>query len=307
MMAGMLPSLPAMRTRETFSGNQGRLSLDATRELTKCANGDIVSHEIVQDGIDALLQLKRASYSTAASENYNDWSHGQVMRTRPEPSLSSAVSCFGPPPWTECAQREQESDEEEEGEENDDCSTCRSSSPVPEHRQRPAKSNPTRHRLAPPAAKKALKPPSVRPPTIWHHRKSTTTALIAPDSPKSKASVDSMSRGSDAESDDATGPAILHFSCLQCHRAKKRCNRTRPCSRCSSRGMENECRYPDKHDPRSVLRACLRCWQTKKKCDRKQPSCGKCDKVGVKCVYRRENQDSNEVRTPPPFLLSVLY
>src|SRR5579859_5459482 len=70
VMAGMLPRLPAMRTREPFSGNQGRLSLDATRELTKCANGDIVSHEIVRDGIDALLQLKRASYSTTASENY---------------------------------------------------------------------------------------------------------------------------------------------------------------------------------------------------------------------------------------------
>jgi hypothetical protein len=224
------------------------------------------------------------------------------LRTRPEAGQGFSASCLGPPPWTECARKQESSDEDGDDEEYDDCSTCRSSSPAPKQRQRPIKQNPTRHRLAPPPAKKQVKPPSVRPPTIWHRRKTSVTATVAPDSPKSKVSVEeesSFSAGKDAddaESDnEVPGPAVLHFSCLQCHRAKKRCNRTRPCSRCLSRGMDEECRYPDKHDPRSVLRACLRCWQTKKKCDRKQPSCGKCDKVSVKCVYRRENQDSNEV------------
>jgi len=295
MMAGMLPRVPAMRTRETVSG-PGRLTADATRELTKCANGELVSHEIVRDGIDALLQLRTASYSTSASQTQHDWTNGQqqMLRTRPEAPFSA--SRFGHPQRTACPQQDDHSEEEDLDDEMDDCSTCRSSSPVPEHRQRPAKQNPTHHRLAPPpSTKPRAKPPAARPPTIWHHRKTATTEQVNPESPKSKASVESLSRDSDDESEEVTGPAVLHFSCLQCHRAKKRCNRTKPCSRCLGRGMEKECRYPDKHDPRSVLRACLRCWQTKKKCDRKQPSCGKCDKVGVKCVYRRENQESTEV------------
>jgi hypothetical protein len=304
-MAGMLPRLPAMRTREMFSGN-GRLSVDATRELTKCANGELVSHEIVRDGIDALLQLRTASYSTSATHTPQDWTLAQQQPLRTTPDVPFSASCFGNTKGTACPQQDDPSEEEELDEEIDDCSTCRSSSPVPKHRPRPAKQNPTHHhRLAPPLSTKPRpKPPAARPPTIWHRRRTTTTAQLVPDSPKSKESVESFSRDSDAESEEVTGPAVLHFSCLQCHRAKKRCNRTRPCSRCLGRGMEKECRYPDKHDPRSVLRACLRCWQTKKKCDRKQPSCGKCDKVGVKCVYRRENQESTEVSIS---LISFMY
>jgi hypothetical protein len=309
MMAGTLPGLPGVRTRDiTFAAHNhhthGPLSVDATRELTKCANGELVSHEIVRDGIDALLQLRRASYSASAAEAHHDWTpQGQAMRTRPEAPLSAP--CAGPAPWTECAKMEESSDDEEADEELDDCSSCRSTSPVPKRRQRPVKQNPSNaaRRRVPPPPKKRGRPPAVRPPTVCSPRNARDPLFVVPDSPKSKESVESESKGSDAESDEVLGPAVLHFSCLQCHKAKKRCNRTKPCSRCLSRGMEDDCRYPDKHDPRSVLRACLRCWQTKKKCDRKQPGCGKCDKVGVKCVYRRESQDSGEVLIYPGYYI----
>ena len=303
-MQQTLPSLSTMRlpigtskfAPPTAVG--ARLSVDATRELAKCANGELVSHDVVRDGIDALLQLKRASFDHTPEQegNMNGWGEKGALRTRPE---GNAVSCFPAPPWTmNCLVKDGSSsdddDEEEESEEDDGYSSCDNNLAPPTRRTEVHHRRPAQRSILPkprnaPLPKKP--PPTNRPPTIWHPRKvvepttSTTTPVVAafptPESPKSKISASD-------DDDEATGPAVLHFSCLQCHRAKKRCNRTRPCSRCLQRGMESECQYPDKHDPRSVLRACLRCWQTKKKCDRKQPSCGKCDKVGVKCVYRRE-------------------
>ena len=297
-MPQTLPSISSILLPRESPFSQGSLPVDATRELTRCANGELVSHDVVRDGIDALLQLKRASYDIIPPVQHPAISQGtgerEVLRTPPEPP------CFPPTNrrnWTDRGVKDANSDDDEASDSgSDDDDFCRE--PTPDHQRiRPRGAN----RLAQPstglsARNKPIKPPpSPRPPTIWHHRKSdpviTPAAFPTPESPKSKTSADSFSE----VEDEATGPAVLHFSCLQCHRAKKRCNRTRPCTRCISRGMENECKYPDKHDPRSVLRACLRCWQTKKKCDRKQPSCGKCDKVGVKCVYRRENQENPEV------------
>ena len=283
----------------------GRLSVDATRELAKCANGELVSHDVVRDGIDALLQLKRASYDLGTPDS-SSWEN--EMRN----PLDLDRTCYGPRPepgrqWMECAPKKEqgESSGDEEEESSEDEVEERRRIPIGKERQRPIITTTTfsggHRRIAPQNRTKLPPPPKNRPPTIWHHRKSDTSppVLPTPESPKSKISSPREQEVSDAEADEApAGPAILHFSCLQCHRAKKRCNRTRPCSRCVSRGMDDECQYPDKHDPRSVLRACLRCWQTKKKCDRKQPSCGKCDKVGVKCIYRRENLENAEVRHP---------
>ena len=283
----------------------GRLSVDATRELAKCANGELVSHDVVRDGIDALLQLKRASYDLGTPDE-SSWSEGGNSQLRPPPERT----CYGPPEhgrsqWMECSvgvkEEESSSDEEEESSE-DEVEEVRHGPIGKEQRRMTSSSGGGRGRIQPPHLAKKPPPPHNRPPTIWHHRKSDPSPHVppTPESPKSKISSPREEDESDVDADEPSGPAVLHFSCLQCHRAKKRCNRTRPCSRCVSRGMENECRYPDKHDPRAVLRACLRCWQTKKKCDRKQPSCGKCDKVGVQCVYRRENLDAPEVRSPPP-------
>src|SRR5277367_365167 len=283
----------------------GRLSVDATRELAKCANGELVSHEVVRDGIDALLQLKRASYDLGTPES--SWSEGGNSQLRPPPERTS----YGPPEhgrpqWMECGVgKEEESSSDEEEDSSEDEVEEERHVLIGKERRRPimASSSGGRRRIEPHHRAKQPPPPNNRPPTIWHHRKSDPSPRVppTPESPKSQNSSPPEEDESDveADADEAPGPAVLHFSCLQCHRAKKRCNRTRPCSRCVSRGMENECRYPDKHDPRSVLRACLRCWQTKKKCDRKQPSCGKCDKVGVQCVYRRENLDAPEVCSPP--------
>jgi hypothetical protein len=320
-----LPSLSAMRLpvgtgrAPTTAVTGGRLlSVDATRELAKCANGELVSHDVVRDGIDALLQLKRASFDHGVDVKHQESGGGGrfwggergELRTCPE---GGSRSCFPPTPWSmSCGVKEESSsddEEEDEEEQEEDCSTC-NNSPAPIQRKIRRTTVP-KTRNAPPLKKKPVKPPPKnRPPTIWHPRKSEfpTASFPTPESPKSKISVDEVESQveEEEEEEETTGPAVLHFSCLQCHRAKKRCNRTRPCSRCISRGMEKECRYPDKHDPRSVLRACLRCWQTKKKCDRKQPSCGKCDKVGVKCVYRRENQmESPEVRSLKSFVIDV--
>jgi hypothetical protein len=294
----------------TFSEGNSLSVSDATRELTKCANGQLVSHDIVRDGIDGLLQLKRASYDITPTEEHTNmapWG-ADGLRTRPEPPFTV--------PSQDHRDHRQQNDAED-SDDDDDCSTCRSNSPDPDHRRiseniKPVSKSTHGHvkvgkakplRRPPPPKKPAKSTKPTRPPTIWHSRKSDPPQpnLLVPDSPKSKTSHESTYNSDENESDEAdeTTPAVLHFSCIQCHRAKKRCNRTRPCTRCISRGLENECRYPDKHDPRSVLRACLRCWQTKKKCDRKQPCCGKCDKVGVKCVYRREQNDQ-EV-PPSPF------
>jgi hypothetical protein len=237
--------------------------------------------------------LKRASYDRGMDSGTggNSWGERGELRTAPERSpASSFVTPATNGGWTERGLKNESSEDEEDGEEEvDDASSCRDT-PLLKTEQKRRRGRMTMTRVAPPPKPPVKPPPTNRPPTIWHPRKSDlATSFPTPESPKSKASAD---EASDIE-DGTAGPATLHFSCLQCHRAKKRCNRTRPCIRCVSRGMEAECRYPDKHDPRSVLRACLRCWQTKKKCDRKQPSCGKCDKVGVKCVYRRENHSEN--------------
>jgi hypothetical protein len=259
------------------------LSVDATRELAKCANGELVSHEIVRDGIDALLQLKSATYDTTPrNEKLLDTPQQETLRSCPD-GMGNVEAI-----------KEESEEEDEDEEHDDDCSTCRSPSPPPAKKPRVSRKQGRKPTTIPRPAK-----PTSRPPTIWHHRKNKDTATITPvDTPKSKASPRDSSDADDEEG--PSGPAILHFSCLQCHRAKKKCDRTHPCSRCVIRGMEDECGYPDKHDPRSVLRACLRCWQTKKKCDRKQPGCGKCDKVGVKCMYRRE------VEAPEVFTAGVL-
>jgi len=313
MMHRSLPGLAAMHLgREQLSSSNGgasatyppslptRLSLDATRELARCANGECVSHDVVRDGIDALLQLKRASFdaNTTNVDGYVSWKEkgvSTVLRTGPERPFVPCPPLLGPP-WSECVMNEEESSDDDEEQDDDDCSSCRSNTPPPEQRRSSEiKQKPriTKNRTAPPP-KKLVKPLVNRPPTIWHRRRKDAQPLNTPKSPKSEPSP-APTITSDVDDDEGSGPAVLHFSCLQCHRAKKRCNRTRPCSRCVIRGMQDDCRYPDKHDPRSVLRACLRCWQTKKKCDRKQPCCGKCEKVGVKCVYRRElQQDSPE-------------
>lgn len=295
---------PGPPTSGFLSG--GQLSADATRELAKCANGEHVSHDVIRDGIDALLLMKRDSFDHSACQNGRDY---REWRTSPEyppihPSLRAPV-------WNDVsyeAKREVDSSSDEEDEENGGYVFVAAEVHVVKDEVKPRK-RPVIRRTS--SIKKTLPlppPPANRPPTIWHSRKSellSPPTIPTPDSPKSKVSVEEESEHepepqeeqSEEEIEEGAGPAaILHFSCIQCHRAKKRCNRTRPCTRCTSRGMEHECRYPDKHDPRSVLRACLRCWQTKKKCDRKQPSCGKCDKVGVKCIYRREGAlDSSEV------------
>lgn len=315
-----LPSLSQMLLPPPVgSTGIGRLSVDATRELAKCANGELVSHDVVRDGIDALLQLKRASYDLGTPDTGSSWSEGGGnSQLRPPPEQI----CYGAPehgrPWMECARKEEDSSSDEELEESSEEEEERPQTkaiPIRKERRRritSAASSGARRRIAPPNPSKPPPPPNSRPPTIWHHRKSDISAPVipTPESPKSKISSpreEVVDDESDIDVDEAPGPATLHFSCLQCHRAKKRCNRTRPCSRCVSRGMEKECRYPDKHDPRSVLRACLRCWQTKKKCDRKQPSCGKCDKVGVKCVYRRENLETPEVRSPEHILFCSIF
>ena len=324
-----LPSFSAIRlpVPVQFAGPTGGrlLSVDATRELAKCANGELVSHEVVRDGIDALLQLKRASYDLGRDvkhqqqheERGEPWGErgGGMLRTRPEGNSNSRFPQIS---WNmQCGARAQSSsDEEEEAEEDDDdCSSCDNTPPRKTERRIRRRTTIPKTRIVPPSKTKPVKPPPPPPPknrspTTWHSRKSESTPTISlptPDSPKSKVSnEEDVEFDLEDEEEETTGPAVLHFSCLQCHRAKKRCNRTRPCNRCISRGMENECRYPDKHDPRSVLRACLRCWQTKKKCDRKQPSCGKCDKVGVKCVYRRENQIDPPEVIPPPMLYVLI-
>jgi len=342
-MQRALPGLSAMhlaRDQLPMISVNGRLTMDATRELARCANGELVSHEVVRDGIDALLQLKRASFdATPNGHPLPVWREGDALRTAPE-RRPSHVPC--PPPllgprggvvgtaWTECLHKEESSDDDEENGQDNDSSDSESNTPPPEQRHRPPHqprrkkqrtvsdrryNAPTSNSMTTTSTKKPVKPPvqqnGNRPPTIWHRRRKDppTNALATPKSPKSDPSPLPSADPSDIEdthSDndelvEASGPAVLHFSCLQCHRAKKRCNRTRPCSRCVIRGMQHECRYPDKHDPRSVLRACLRCWQTKKKCDRKQPSCGKCDKVGVKCIYRRELQQGEN---PEVYLFS---
>lgn len=272
----------------------------STRELTRCPNGELVDHDVVLDGIDALLQLKSAPVDNAGM---NSWRREDPVRTSPE--MRGREYSGHLRPWEDCVgvKDEESSDGEDMGE------VIMEHPKQPRQRQRPRTTTATpdqssrnRNRRVSSSSKSSSKPNSgnmgKRPPTTWHHRRTTTSAEVGnsvptPDSPQSKSSVESCERDTEEEEEEETGPAVLHFSCLQCHRAKKRCNRTRPCTRCVSRGMEDECRYPDKHDPRAVLRACLRCWQTKKKCDRKQPSCGKCDKVGVKCVYRRESQPEN--------------
>ena len=76
-MQQTLPSLSTMKlpvgtskfAPQTAVG--ARLSVDATRELAKCANGELVSHDVVRDGIDALLQLKRASFDHTAKQEGN--------------------------------------------------------------------------------------------------------------------------------------------------------------------------------------------------------------------------------------------
>lgn len=307
-----LPSLSDMRLpgRDQFlaaaaprrTSAAGRLSVAETRELTECANGELVSRDVVLDGIDALLQLKRASYDRGmdSGPGRNSWGEQGELRTAPERSPASRfVAPATNGGWTGCGVKNESSEDEEDDQEVDDTSSCRET-PIPKTEEKRRRGRTTATRVAPPPKVPIKLPPANRPPTIWHTRKSDLApSFPTPESPKSRASADDAS---DMET-ETTGPATLHFSCLQCHRAKKRCNRTRPCSRCVSRGMESECRYPDKHDPRSVLRACLRCWQTKKKCDRKQPSCGKCDKVGVKCVYRRENHSENPEVAPDYWLL----
>ena len=107
-----LPSLSAMRLPvgtgfvPTSAVTGGRLlSVDATRELAKCANGELVSHDVVRDGIDALLQLKRASYDLGVDVQHQERGGGGhvwggekgVLRTRPEGGSSS---CFPPTPWS---------------------------------------------------------------------------------------------------------------------------------------------------------------------------------------------------------------
>ena len=265
-MSSGLPGIAALSlSRDQMANNLPAItiSMDATRELTKCANGEFVSHEIVRDGIDALLQLKRASFDCGRCiqpPEQHPWK--DELRTPPE---RPCVPC--PPILGHILPLKDESDSDESSSDDD--------TPQPTIQRKRIRKEPV--------VSESLPPPQKQKPTMWHpRRKSSPPPQPTPKSPSP------ISMSSD---DDATTPAVLHFSCLQCHRAKKRCNRTRPCTRCVLRGMEDECRYPDKHDPRSVLRACLRCWQTKKKCDRKQPSCGKCDKVGVKCVYRREQPD----------------
>jgi hypothetical protein len=284
----------------------GGLSVDATRELAKCANGEHVSHDIIRDGIDALLQMKRDSFDHSASPNGRDYHESETS-----PDYRPIHPSLRPPVWNDVTYDVKPTvpSADEDSDEDGGYVPVAAEVPVIKKDVKPRK-KPTKTKMRIASDKKTLPlppPPANRPPTIWHSRKSELLpppTLPTPDSPKSKFSVDEESdhdaepqdECSEEEEDEEVGPAILHFSCIQCHRAKKRCNRTRPCTRCSSRGMEHECRYPDKHDPRSVLRACLRCWQTKKKCDRKQPACGKCDKVGVKCVYRRETAvDSPEV------------
>lgn len=290
MQQQTLPSISTILLPRNNPFQVGNFAADATRELTKCANGELLSHDVVRDGIDALLQLKRAPYDAVTDIGSREASHAaqerEVLRTRPE------RGCFPPTVGRRWNDHGVKDDCSSDGEEHEagkgEGEVCRAS--TPDHHR-------NRHRHANRVTNRPKKEPSSanRPPTIWHHRKSEAArepaSFPTPESPKSKASPDASSEAED----EVTAPAVLHFSCLQCHKAKKRCNRTRPCSRCISRGIESECRYPDKHDPRSVLRACLRCWQTKKKCDRKQPSCGKCEKVGVKCVYRREIQENPEV------------
>jgi Fungal Zn(2)-Cys(6) binuclear cluster domain len=275
---------------------EGRLSVDATRELAKCANGEHVSHDVIRDGIDALLLMKRGSFDHSVSQDGRDYGE---WRTGPE--YPPALPAVQTPVWQAVsyeAKREIESSSDEsDAEEDPGHELVAAEAPVVQKKVKPRKKSEGRKTASNKKALHLPPPPVNRPPTIWHTRKPELLpppALPTPDSPKSKISLEEDSpepqdEPSDEDADEEIGPATLHFSCIQCHRAKKRCNRTRPCSRCSSRGMDHQCSYPDKHDPRSVLRACLRCWQTKKKCDRKQPCCGKCEKVGVKCLYRRES------------------
>jgi Fungal Zn(2)-Cys(6) binuclear cluster domain len=300
-----------------------RLSTDTTRELATCPNGAVLSQDIVRDGIDALLQLKQSACDFS-HVSYPQAAEAQ-QRPAPDERLRPAPG-HGHGRWTssECADRFESSEDEM----MDDASDWKDHDFAA---SRPTKryAGQGRHLPTPPMGRRHLvpihqkqSPPSIaakpfqgnRPPTIWHHRKSDpqphpskqqlSPPILLPSTPQSPASELITSRSQTPASD--TAPATLHFSCLQCHRAKKRCNRTRPCSRCVSRGLEHECKYPDKHDPRAVLRACLRCWQTKKKCDRKQPSCGKCDKVGVKCVYRREVNIEPEVYFLHP-IFAIIY
>src|SRR5436190_8140279 len=123
-----LPSLSAMRLPvgkgfvPTTAVTGGRLlSVDATRELTKCANGELVSHEVVRDGIDALLQLKRASYDLDMDvrhqqqheERWEQWGEREgVLRTRPEGSNNSR---FPQTSWSmQCGARARSSSDEDE-------------------------------------------------------------------------------------------------------------------------------------------------------------------------------------------------
>jgi len=296
-----------------FLSGSGRLSVDETRELAKCANGEHVSHDTIRDGIDALLQMKRDSFDHSVCQNGRDYRGWRMSPEHPPALPSLQAHVWNPVSYD--AKRVIESSSEDSDEEDIARQSVAAKVPLVKKEAKPGKRPGIRRTASSTKTLPVPPPPENRPPTIWHSRKPELLPppiLPTPDSPKSKVSVEEESENEpgprDTPSDDEDeeiGPATLHFSCIQCHRAKKKCNRTRPCTRCTSRGMEHECRYPDKHDPRSVLRACLRCWQTKKKCDRKQPSCGKCDKVGVKCVYRREGiMDSPEVK--PVILILIM-
>src|ERR1700737_4838721 len=131
------------------------LSADETRELAKCANGDLVSHDVVRDGIDALLQLKSASYDAPSSEEELDMRHRGILRICPEP-FSSGNPMVG-------AVMDESSDEDEH---DSDYSTYRSKSPpAPEFPNRKARPTKRGSNVAAPSD------PPFRPPTIWHHRK----------------------------------------------------------------------------------------------------------------------------------------
>src|SRR5947207_15980885 len=128
-----LPSLSAMRLSvgkgfvPTTAVTGGRLlSVDATRELAKCANGELVSHDVVRDGIDALLQLKRASYDLGVDIQHERGGGGDhwggekgVLRTRPE---GGSMSCIPPTPWSmNCGVKDEGSSDDDEDEEEEDC------------------------------------------------------------------------------------------------------------------------------------------------------------------------------------------
>src|SRR5271154_1006852 len=104
----------------------GRLSVDATRELAKCANGELVSHDVVRDGIDALLQLKRAPFDLEAKIQHQESSANRatvfgegkgVLRIRPEGKPYSCIT-----PWSGYRGVKDEESSDEEEEEVDDCS-----------------------------------------------------------------------------------------------------------------------------------------------------------------------------------------